>query len=689
MRNLPDSWGTKYKQPDVVPVYLFRIFDDDSVIFRWGSRQITVFEDGTPYVYEGGRIAKLPMVTQKIDLTKGMGISQIGTMSFEAVNADEFDKWLEEQGIELTGASVEVYLTFDFVESPTLEDDCLLLFVGQIEEIIPGKEAISFKSTAVLMKELEREIFNIYVSSEDAPDVSINKTLPVVFGKLRAPGIVTSRTAYDPETGEGGQKVAFSDGKVPYKAIHRVYVFERDFLFRVWDGSGKEYSVDLQNGTIIFQGEYAREGRLLAGFVALGADILAINEGDHSTIQYPLRMIDHDTDTRGWFEHDGIEVINNFSLRFSLIEIPRIDDANILGVFFLFKHEPDFRPDNEKAVMRFLLTQDTVIFSDTILPDGGNNIDGNTPLDGFPAEGLPSPITASWLSRTPVVIEFRVEQDDLYKKFFIYELGAVIKCVLDNLSRKRFFADIEGRVYGDWASFYPSGDVIENPVGVVESILREDLGVAPGGFLNAYDKRDGYIVARAFTKPIRVYDALHSIAKEGWFMFVGSDGSFKIKFPDDDSVFTIDASMIEKDRHNKRYSPFSSIFNDFTLEYDYDYVHAKFRKILRCNPEESDVGETLRDACQQSEERYRVRRPLTMKADWIHDDGTAHEFLEHAINWFTRRHKIYKIRGFYDLLPVELGDVVTLLYPETTTGVVSQLVIDCAEDRVWVEIFEN
>jgi hypothetical protein len=207
-----------------------------------------------------------------------------------------------------------------------------------------------------------------------------------------------------------------------------------------------------------------------------------------------------------------------------------------------------------------------------------------------------------------------------------------------------------GREFGSWIDAdsrnngYNSGDLIENPVYIIEDILRTELGLSSSNidyesFDEAGNTTNGHIkqsfddaitdIKFAFSqyKFINSLDLIYRLCKQSFtFVFLGGDGRFKIKTllrPGD--TFTADKTIDFNAINLKSISrtPLNSIRNDVTIKYDYDYANDQILDSVNAINSTS-AGNTVNGVNQSLK--------LTMEAEGILDDTTATQLADGYIN---------------------------------------------------------
>ena len=228
-----------------------------------------------------------------------------------------------------------------------------------------------------------------------------------------------------------------------------------------------------------------------------------------------------------------------------------------------------------------------------------------------------------------------------------------------------------GREFGSWIDAdsrnngYNEGDLIENPVYIIEDILRTELGLSStnidyASFDSAGNTTNGHItepfndavtdIKFAFSqfKFINSLDLIYRLCKQSFtFVFLGGDGRFKIKTllrPGD--TFTADKTIDFKTITLKSISrtPLNSTRNDITIEYDYDYANDQILDSI--NTADSTSAGTSVNGVNQS-------LKLKLEAEGILDDTTATQLADGYKDIFKDR----KIMIDFDIVTPEHNDL--------------------------------
>ena len=271
-----------------------------------------------------------------------------------------------------------------------------------------------------------------------------------------------------------------------------------------------------------------------------------------------------------------------------------------------------------------------------------------------------------------------------------------------------FFIDAAGgREYGAWMTgariaaitdaTVAAASAIENAVGVIESIIEDDLNdtfsitVDTDSFDAAYDDRradDGWICDVSVFEQIGAIDFINDICKQFhmklWFDPV--DDNVKIKAFD--TSRSIDYTFHDAENYGTNKSSvhggriFGSeslqpmdlemVYNDFEINYGYDYGSGKYKSIRYLNASEENFDQLagavvtiLQGYCTNANDRYHVNKKFVVDAPAIQDDETAENCLmNHIFKRTFRPYLVNLVTGPEGHL-IELGDFIVIISENT------------------------
>ena len=199
----------------------------------------------------------------------------------------------------------------------------------------------------------------------------------------------------------------------------------------------------------------------------------------------------------------------------------------------------------------------------------------------------------------------------------------------------------KGRKFGSWVDArtdngYDEDDLIENPIFIVEDIIRTELGstdintssfdvsgnTSNGLIKNVFDEDNTTDIKFAFSqnKFINSKNLIENIGSLcGTFFFLSAGKTFKTAtlqkdadYDNNDAVVTIDYDMITLDSIGL--TPINAVRNSVSVEYDYDYAKKQTKEIVTVTDSTSQ-GTTVNGVNQTLK--------LELEADKIIDTTTA------------------------------------------------------------------
>lgn len=278
----------------------------------------------------------------------------------------------------------------------------------------------------------------------------------------------------------------------------------------------------------------------------------------------------------------------------------------------------------------------------------------------------------------------------------------------------------QGRLFGAWIDAdsrnqgYNENDLIYNPVYIVESILRDDLGLTSAkidyaGFDIAGNTTDG-LIADVFADAIAdikfAFSQYQFINGKSFIEKIGHQcgtlfflsGSNKIKAkvrrrPTDYSAGDEDMKIDYNDIRNISYKQtfINNVRNDIIVHYNFDYIREETKEI-----------QTATDATSKGNTSSGYNQTLELEEvmDCVLDDTTANKYADALLAWHKDRHLIIKLET---VLPryqtLEIGDVITFLnwssdfkvygtVPTTTDLFMIQDITKSGSDKTMIEVME-
>ena len=262
----------------------------------------------------------------------------------------------------------------------------------------------------------------------------------------------------------------------------------------------------------------------------------------------------------------------------------------------------------------------------------------------------------------------------------IYETGVRIDFATD-LLKTNFCCQMRGRGYQtDWGMRRTQYGLIEDAPDVVESILREEIGVPAadidtaafdtavsentiviGGQLHDLTESLKVIEQICFESGLLYYmggDGLHAIKHLGWKTPVDHityndtvSGSIKIDFTSLDDIANAIHIRYNKNQWSKEYALHSycdRAGKSSTIAAGYD---------TKCSNNYADLGD--------------VERFIELEFDWIKLPAAADTMVEWFVDWLAHQRMLVECLCFMDKLDRSIGDIVTLEFPNEIPASVS------------------
>ena len=234
----------------------------------------------------------------------------------------------------------------------------------------------------------------------------------------------------------------------------------------------------------------------------------------------------------------------------------------------------------------------------------------------------------------------------------------------------------KGREYGSWIDAdsrdngYNDADLIENPIYIIEHILRSELGLTSseidhatfdtagnttnGHIVNTFDEDAVGHIKFAFSqyKFLDSRELIKRLSKQCLsYVFIGGDGKFKIKTLQKAADYgsankTIDYVDINLKGISK--TPLSQVKNDITVNYDFDYMDEVFKK-------SKNRAENINEDSTENNQVFKLK----LDASAILDETTA-DNLAIAYKDIFKDQKVVLdfdcLRPYYNDL--EMGDII-------------------------------
>ena len=232
------------------------------------------------------------------------------------------------------------------------------------------------------------------------------------------------------------------------------------------------------------------------------------------------------------------------------------------------------------------------------------------------------------------------------------------------------FAACYGRMFGSWidadsrANGFNENTLIENPAYIIESILRDVLGHTStvinyasfdtvGNTTNG--KRDDWKFAQSITSQGNSLGVIQEICEQSGTVLVHDYANQERlvaldHYSPTDSLGNAEIVFEDgKPQARVRQTHTQYIYNEFYLNYKYNYGSGNFDKQLFMNATDNNLASNTRvdetfatygsagGLCEGSQTMYNVVRRWTYDAPWIRDDATAELFIKFMADWLAIR----------------------------------------------------
>lgn len=249
-----------------------------------------------------------------------------------------------------------------------------------------------------------------------------------------------------------------------------------------------------------------------------------------------------------------------------------------------------------------------------------------------------------------------------------------------------------GISYGAWiASRYTSvvGDPIVNPVYFIEYLLREEIGIDASkinttSFDSVATARSSWKIAAQILNEAECWQIIDAICFEFGIKLVLEPGTVAkeeqfrmIALDDASSIYTITSADIAFEGSPQiavEKTPLENIQNEYSLDYKINYATGEPESLIYISDDNGDnvIESNLSDAsgalrtgsyttwCQESVNRYKVRRKFSKTLEYIREAATAELCIKKLADWWTFPRLIVRMRVLKNINTVVLqrGDVV-------------------------------
>lgn len=269
----------------------------------------------------------------------------------------------------------------------------------------------------------------------------------------------------------------------------------------------------------------------------------------------------------------------------------------------------------------------------------------------------------------------------------LIECAIVFRKVFDITRKSNVFCHIDGRTYEDtWNGRKMAGYLIENPVDVIEAILRQVLGLGSSqineaAFDTAHSNRSAWKAAKQVLEQEDTIKEIEKLCCQAHLIYytdyLNREKVVALQGGTSQKSFT--NTDIKINQSSKKSSlkitktPLDKVFNEYFIHYKKNYATGefeglKFIKSPNASTYNSSYTNLSSDAytywtkCHNSYTYYQTINRLDLEADWIRDGSTAEALLKALVDWLAERKRIIQFTTWLNAVDVELGDIVDLTH---------------------------
>jgi len=655
---------TTGKAGDYEPVYLVELNLDGSYL-RWGTKDTNDF--GVSWSgnrFYGGRLHQLGVIDMEVDIEKGGNIYSTYDFEFTLLNHDSYHSTLAASN--LYNREIIVRLIFADVASPTWANaaNC---FTGIIYDWDYDDEYITIQCTSK-DKKYNKEIPETIITLDDfpnAPEASIGKRIPLVWGEFAGPD-----TTYQ-DGGDVVKALLVDKWMSIYIAMDHLAEANGDVFY--WDTSLEELCP--------FDDESNDSG---SSYTQL------LNSKHYNIVDDPKvtkisRVQQNSRHTNNDYGDDAHEMHDlDISTYLDMTNASNEDEAIILLKDFyvddeasIYMHcEIDFQGSSPQGgVLEIRLYENDFV----------NGIKSwNKVADELISAG--NDCTTEWIASTRqgMNIDVYFNTTNATDEVYVKEIHIRAENVLVEQLPNVLYSISSGRAAGSWiasrSNGYITGDLLHNVAYVIESLLRDVLGLVSADIdEDSFDdvgnttdgERDDWEFDGQLCDVIDSRKVLKKMCFESaCICFERTNGEIALKAIDtsESSGGTIAGTSIMVDPETykstlrRKLTPLENIYNEFEVQYKYNPANNTHEERVFCNASDSTtgIGSTYETICSDSQSDYNVTRKLVIKADWIRDESTAIELCKFLVVWLANRREIISFLTSIKHIDLEIGDVRTV-----------------------------
>lgn len=702
-----DFWarGENAGGGDQINLYLIR---NDGRFFDWTTRAWVLPSTSTAVVLSVGQTWTW--------ISLSVGADELGMTDFIrsrgfkiSIEADAGDR------VQVDGVQMLPYLTVDPIGhgSPFIggaleygpepldlsPSDVLKVYVGEVVDWEWTKEKITVRTRSISarrFKEIPVTIINAQTVTADIPAEVEGKPFPMTYGALEGEEGTLAATFskalvlahgrlvnFDPAV--SAVRAYFDRPGMKLRRIGRVHGYISDsgyYAPEMLDDRATpdfvqfEWTKDADNATIY---ETSGNGYLVGGRLALTFYQKGRSVYSGGSWVNPANAIDNGLLTSATWGAVGIATAWWYP------HIIQLNDAELIGAYalvssaltevgtslvnFLVTRSVSGKPD--RWYNQAILIQNVSSFVKNIPWDVKNNLETRYPV-------IQDNITQKlsfWMGA-----EYRFgcscQHSSSSSAENLYEIGTRIDFATDLIAAD-IAGDIEGREYQDtWGGRKTAGNLIDNPADVIESVYRDELGLA-AALINTtshdafYTERTG--VQLAAGQVFEVQDVVKVLAEMAFcfhgLVFEDLDGLLSVvRIERDVATSTLEVLDREDFKLNTlkvKRTARESVVTDFVFHYGRRPSVDEYFKNCYVNRTGQDVGvPALQTRCAAVyAELGNVEQRKEYYIPWVVDDSSLYALAEALVYWNCARRYVLKGTLGFEFLGLELGDQRSLRMP--------------------------
>lgn len=748
MKTLPDAIiaGMDGDSDRIILVRIIPESGDTWAELCWATKGITITDwegGGASKSFAGGVLAKgkLGTIRQSVDIEQGGNVATVSGLTLRILNpeyngTDRFDQSFTS---DLENRRVEIRRVFWTGSSPAWSDT-LLLYKGVVEDVEYDHAIYKIKVRDAGFKR-HKDIPDLILNEDiydEIPEYNKGKIAPLIYGNLSGGWLYLSNNNAVPLIRHNKNKGKFiiARNKIDALGSPSVMLYFKDVnRWALLSPSSGSFTVSEARPSILeFPLGVNMEAELYSQLEEQG------EQTDPTSLDYKNAV---DTDADSYFTLGASEKL------FLRVPIPadfariqsdgdlklRITPGTITGTGIITYYNPEYDAGVGGFATGQVVNSSHSDIPQTFLFGNDNSAHGK--------EDDQSDASDRWTWDEIAFYEFGIEMDagssaqikNIYieiENLIVVSVGTIVinkrfgvgvrrrglrkMAVFDRIeSADNLSVNASGADFGAWIDADDRGNaeandngryegaLVENAAYIIETILRDELGLGSSGidwesFDTLGNTTDGERKDWKLATIIGVQDnSLNMIAdfcqQAGLVFFQNYENKEKvITLKKQTAVKTIDRTTIRGDSIEVGFSELENVLNEFYLNYDKSWVTGNYRKTLYVTASSNNLSSNSRsgtpntytDLCSDSQSKYNTTKRLTMDCDWINDEATAELLIKWLAEWHCYRKRIFpfKTRGL-EHVNLEMGDQVNIdhtLLPAGVSDDASFVIFDIKDD---------